>query len=58
MTKGQEVLNVVYEELKNADGTPFSGELLFTGQSLGGALAEYAAYTYAKDKALSDRTSV
>ncbi len=35
------------QTLTNADGSPFSGTVHFTGQSLGGALAQYAAYAYA-----------
>jgi len=36
--------------LRNADGNPFTGKIHFTGQSLGGALAQYAAYEYVQDQ--------
>ncbi|ULA65541.1 MAG: hypothetical protein LZF86_220002 [Nitrospira sp.] len=40
--------------LTNPDESPFTGEIHFTGQSLGGGLAQYAAYEYVRDhKALA-----
>ena len=36
--------------LTNLDGTPFTGKIHFTGQSLGGALAQYATYEYVRNK--------
>ncbi len=36
----------VLNQLKNADGTRFTGSLNFTGQSLGGGLAQYALYDF------------
>jgi Ca2+-binding RTX toxin-like protein len=35
------------EALRAADGSPFTGTVNFTGQSLGGALAQYALYDFA-----------
>src|SRR5688572_7619876 len=49
------------QTLTNADGSPFSGTIHFTGQSLGGALAQYAAYEYARvlgDSFRADRATL
>lgn len=40
----------VLNQLKNADGTRFTGSLNFTGQSLGGGLAQYALYDFQANK--------
>ncbi|MBW7900200.1 MAG: hypothetical protein H3C26_01900 [Rhodocyclaceae bacterium] len=37
-------------QLKNADGSRFTGSLNFTGQSLGGGLAQYALFDFQKNK--------
>ncbi|OQW60522.1 MAG: hypothetical protein BVN28_08650 [Nitrospira sp. ST-bin4] len=36
--------------LRDPNGDPYSGTIHFTGQSLGGGLAQYAAYEYVKSK--------
>jgi hypothetical protein len=36
--------------LTNPDGSTFTGKIHFTGQSLGGGLAQYAAYEYVRDQ--------
>jgi len=36
--------------LTNPDGSLFTGKIHFTGQSLGGGLAQYAAYEYVRDQ--------
>jgi hypothetical protein len=43
------------QTLTNADGTSFSGTVHFAGQSLGGALAQYAAYAYASARGTAFR---
>src|SRR5687767_5978217 len=42
-----DVFNLL-QSLTNADNSAFSGTIHFTGQSLGGGLAQYAAYQYAQ----------
>lgn len=36
--------------LRDPNGDPYSGEIHFAGQSLGGGLAQYAAYEYVRDQ--------
>jgi hypothetical protein len=43
-------------DLRDAAGKTFNGEILFTGQSLGGALAEYAAHEYSRQAELIGRS--
>ena len=48
-TQWQNNINLVVNQvlgLQDANGKRFDGEILFTGQSLGGALAEYMAHAY------------
>jgi hypothetical protein len=44
--------------LQNVDGSAFTGRIHFTGQSLGGALAQYAAYEFVRDNPAFDGQSL
>src|SRR6185312_13384854 len=43
---GRDLVFGFLDGLTNPDGSAFTGKIHFTGQSLGGALAQYAAYEY------------
>jgi len=47
-TAGVEFVKNHISTLANEDGAKFTGDISFTGQSLGGALAQYALVEYAK----------
>lgn len=47
---GRDLVFGFLDGLTNPDGSPFTGKIHFTGQSLGGGLAQYAAYEYVRDQ--------
>ncbi len=47
---GRDLVFGFINSLTNPDGSTFTGEIHFTGQSLGGGLAQYAAYEYVHDQ--------
>lgn len=47
---GRDQVFAFLNELRDPNGDPYSGKIHFTGQSLGGGLAQYAAYEYVRDQ--------
>jgi hypothetical protein len=47
---GRDLVFAFLNGLTNPDGGAFTGDIHFTGQSLGGGLAQYAAYEYVKSR--------
>ena len=48
---GRDLVFAFLDSLKPDTDTAFQGKVHFTGQSLGGGLAQYAAYEYVRDRA-------
>ncbi|ALA57586.1 calcium-binding protein [Nitrospira moscoviensis] len=49
---GRDLVFSYLSGLRNPDENPFTGKIHFTGQSLGGALAQYATYEYVQSQQL------
>ena len=47
---GRDQVFAFLDGLTNPDGSSFTGKIHFTGQSLGGGLAQYSAYEYVRDQ--------